>query len=105
MQNRYNVADRQSEDVLDAAASEPGSAFLPWARSRPATSPDPAAARRVADATARRPAQVALAWLLPVAGHAAHPRHRSVAHLEENIAAAALQLGDDELRAFDSLAA
>jgi pyridoxine 4-dehydrogenase len=98
VQNRYNLADRGWEGVLDYCRRE-GLGFLPWF---------PLGAGRLADAggalveTARRhaatPAQVALAWLLrrsPVM--VPIPGTSSVAHLEENVAAAALQLDDDEL--------
>ncbi len=98
VQNRYNLEDRRSEDVLDAC-SEAGIGFIPWFPlatgdlARPGGPLDDVA--RSHDAT---PGQVALAWLLgrsevmlPIPGTG------SVAHLEENVAAAELELGADEL--------
>jgi aryl-alcohol dehydrogenase-like predicted oxidoreductase len=104
VQNRYNVADRASEEVL-GACEESGLAFLPWA---------PLGSRRLAqsggllDEAARAhgatPGQVALAWLLhhspvmlPIPGTS------SIAHFEENLAALELELDQDELDALDSL--
>jgi aryl-alcohol dehydrogenase-like predicted oxidoreductase len=97
VQNRYSVADRHSERVVEVCERE-GLAFLPWfplavgelARSRGRL----AQVGRAHGATA---AQVALAWLLrrsPVM--APIPGTSSVEHLEENVAAAALELTDAE---------
>jgi pyridoxine 4-dehydrogenase len=99
VQNRYNVEDRHSEDVLEACVRE-GIGFIPWwplavgDLARPGGALD--AAARAHDAT---PGQVALAWLLarsrvmlPIPGTS------SVEHLEENAAAADLSLTDDEVR-------
>ena len=98
VQNRYNLGDRASEDVLQACERD-GLGFLPW---YPVGAGDLArpggALDRVAKAHACTPAQVALAWLLlhspvllPIPGTS------SVAHLEENVAAAALTLDDTEM--------
>jgi aryl-alcohol dehydrogenase-like predicted oxidoreductase len=104
VQNRYSLADRAWEPVLDHCERE-GTAFLPWF---------PLGAGRLAEAAgalaqiARHhqatPAQVALAWLLarspvmlPIPGTS------SVAHLEENLAASALRLADEELQLLGSL--
>jgi aryl-alcohol dehydrogenase-like predicted oxidoreductase len=97
VQNRYNLADRQYEPVLDYCARE-GLAFLPWfplATGSLARAGSPVA--RVAEQLRATPAQVALAWLLrrspvmlPIPGTA------SVEHLEENVGAALLQLGERE---------
>ncbi|MFI7496296.1 aldo/keto reductase [Kocuria sp. M4R2S49] len=95
VQNRYNLTDRTSQDVLDHAA-EHGIGFIPWA---PISSGDLARTGGPVDRAARRlgatPAQVALAWLLrhspaimPIPGTA------SLEHLEENMGAAALDLDD-----------
>lgn len=98
VQNRYNLTDRGSGDVLDYCERE-GIAFIPWFPlatgdlARPGGSLDEIAARH--DAT---PGQVALAWLLakspvmlPIPGTS------SVEHLEENVAAADLRLTDEEI--------
>lgn len=98
VQNRYSLADRPSEDVLEACERQ-GIAFFPW---RPLALGDLAlpggTLGRIASARGAAPAQVALAWLLarspvvvPIPGTA------SVPHLEENMAAAGLELTDDEL--------
>ena len=100
VQNRFSLADRSSQDVLDECHRE-GIAFLPWypleagglARAGGAVS-------RIAEARGATPAQVALAWLLarsPVV--APIPGTASVAHLEEDVAAAELELTDEELAA------
>jgi aryl-alcohol dehydrogenase-like predicted oxidoreductase len=106
VQNRYNLTDRASEDVLDAC-TERGIGFIPWfplatgSLARPGGPLDDVA--RAHDAT---PGQVALAWLLarspvmlPIPGTA------SVAHLEENVAAAQLRLDEDEVRALEAAVA
>lgn len=98
VQNRYNLTDRGSEDVLDFCERE-GIGFIPWFPlavgdlARPGGPLDEVAARH--DAT---PGQIALAWLLwrspvmlPIPGTS------SVAHLEENVAAASLELNEEEL--------
>jgi aryl-alcohol dehydrogenase-like predicted oxidoreductase len=102
VQNRYNLADRASEDVLDYCEQE-GIGFIPWFPLAAGKLAEPGGA--VADAAAAHdatPGQVALAWLLqrspvmlPIPGTS------SVAHLEENVAAAGLQLSDDELARLD----
>ncbi len=102
MQNRYNLADRDSEDVLDYAEAN-DIAFIPWF---PLATGKLAAGRwpigcRGRSATTHPPSQLALAWLLrrspvmlPIPGTS------SVGHLEENTAAALIELTDDE---FDGL--
>jgi pyridoxine 4-dehydrogenase len=98
VQNRYNLADRHSEDVLEACG-EQGIAFFPW---WPLAVGDLAEPGGRLDAVARAhdaaPAQVALAWLLarspvvcPIPGTA------SLEHLEENMGAADLELTPEEL--------
>ena len=98
VQNRYNYEDRSSEDVLDACAKD-GLAFLPWA---PVGGSSPFKAQtleRLARDHSATPLQIALAWLLkrspvmlPIPGTG------SIAHLDQNLAAAALHLSDEEFR-------
>lgn len=97
VQNLFNLSDRTSEPLLDHAASN-GIAFIPWfplATGKLAQPGGPldglAAQHRV------RPSQLALAWLLkrspmmlPIPGTS------SVAHLEDNVAAATIELSDAE---------
>jgi pyridoxine 4-dehydrogenase len=98
VQNRYNLEDRDSEDVLEAC-EQAGIGFIPWfplavgRLAEPGGPLDRIAAKH--DAT---PAQVALAWLLarspvmlPIPGTS------SVEHLEENLAATQIELSADEL--------
>jgi pyridoxine 4-dehydrogenase len=95
VQNRYNLTDTKSTDVLDYCA-EQGIAFLPWAPISAGELARPGGP--VAEAAERlgaTPSQVALAWLLqrsPVM--VPIPGTGSVAHLEENMAAAELELDD-----------
>jgi pyridoxine 4-dehydrogenase len=104
VQNRYNLADRASEDVLQACERE-GVAFLPWF---PLATGDLAKPGSPLDEVASRlgvpPSHVALAWLLrhsPV--NLPIPGTSSVDHLEENVAAAGLQLSPDDVEALDRL--
>ena len=106
VQNRYNVADRASEDVLRECERQ-GLAFFPWApiASGRDLSGHGAAVDEVAGAHGATPRQVALAWLLqhsPVTGPI--PGTSTIAHFEENLAAAQLELEEDELEALDELA-
>ena len=100
VQNRYNHADRESDPVLEACEQEQ-IAFLPWAPIQ-----DHESNRAVQDVARRHDAtlhQVVLAWLLarsPVM--VPIPGTGSVAHLEENIAAAGLQLSEDDVRLLTS---
>lgn len=94
VQNRYNISDRASKDVLQACASE-NIGFLPWAPLMGSNGKLEGIAR-AHNATV---AQVTLAWLLwhspamlPIPGTS------SIAHLEENIAAASLNISDDEFK-------
>jgi len=96
VQNRFNLSDRSNEDVLDTC-TEDGLAFLPWF---PLGSGQPAdVASEIAEDRGVNPHQVAIAWLLarsPVI--APIPGTSSAAHLEENVAAAEVELGDEELQ-------
>lgn len=104
VQNRYNVADRDSEDVLEACA-EQGLGFLPWF---PLATGDLAESGGALDDVARAhsatPAQVALAWLLQRAPVTLPiPGTSSVSHFEENLQAAELELSPEEIATFDEL--
>ncbi|QIN79676.1 oxidoreductase [Rubrobacter marinus] len=106
VQNRYNFSDRGHEDVLDFCERE-GIGFIPWFPlavgdlARPGSPLDEIASSRGA-----APGQVALAWLLrrspvmlPIPGTS------SVEHLEENVAAASIELADDEFEELSRMGA
>jgi aryl-alcohol dehydrogenase-like predicted oxidoreductase len=102
VQNRYNVGNREHEDVLEAC-EEADIGFVPW---YPMGAGDldekQSALDDVADAHDATPQQVALAWLLehsPVT--LPIPGTSSVEHLEENVAASALDLSDEEMARLD----
>jgi aryl-alcohol dehydrogenase-like predicted oxidoreductase len=97
VQNRYNIEDRASDDVL-VACDRLGIAFLPWYPLGAGTALRSVKVKRVAERVDAAPAQVLLAWLLarspvmlPIPGTA------SIEHLAENTAAAALKLTPQEL--------
>lgn len=96
VQNRYNISDRASEDVLQVCEQE-NIGFLPWAPLMGRNSK----LESIARAHNATPNQVMLAWLLwrspvilPIPGTS------SIKHLEENVAAASLKISDSE---FESL--
>jgi pyridoxine 4-dehydrogenase len=102
VQNLYNLADRSSEDVLDYCEAK-GIGFIPW---YPLAAGDLARPGTPLDAIARRtgatPSQVALAWvltrspvMLPIPGTS------KVAHLEDNIRAAGIQLSAEDFEVLD----
>jgi aryl-alcohol dehydrogenase-like predicted oxidoreductase len=105
VQNLYNLTNRQHEDVLEYCEQQ-GIGFIPWfplAAGKLAEPGGPVA--EIAAAHGATTGQVALAWLLarspvmlPIPGTG------SVEHLEENVAAAALQLSDEERAALDRAA-
>lgn len=102
VQNRYNIVERKDEDVLEVCATE-GLGFIPWLPINRDKVAKNAAIAEVAKAHDATPAQVALAWLLrhspvmlPIPGTS------SVAHLEENVAAAHLQLTDEDMSTLDA---
>jgi len=103
VQNRYNLQDRASEDVL-AYCTDHQIGFLPWypLAAGPLAEAGGAAAR-VAERHQATTAQVALAWLLarsPVV--LPIPGTSSVAHLEQNLGAADLALSADDLALLDA---
>ena len=102
VQNMYNLVSRRSEDVLDFCARE-GIGFIPWyplgagRLAREGTVLD-----RVAKKLGATGAQIALAWvlqrsrvMLPIPGTS------RVSHLEENVAAASIELDADDFRELD----
>jgi aryl-alcohol dehydrogenase-like predicted oxidoreductase len=105
VQNRFNLTDRSSEDVL-RRCEELGIAFFPWAPIAAGRLAEPGGpVERIASRHDASPGQVALAWLLArSAAIVPIPGTSSVAHLEENLGAASLQLSDDELAELEAAA-
>jgi len=102
VQNRYNLVDRASEDVLEYCERR-GIGFIPW---YPLAAGDLARPGSLLDKVAKRhgvaPSQIALAWvlkrspvMLPIPGTS------KVKHLEENVAAARIKLSDEDFAALD----
>ncbi len=97
VQNRYNLSDRGSEAVLDYC-TEHGIGFIPWyPLGAGGLIKGGSVLDRIATAHQATPGQIALAWLLqrspvmlPIPGTS------KVAHLEQNVAAAAIKLTADE---------
>jgi pyridoxine 4-dehydrogenase len=101
VQNRYNLGDRSSESMVDLCDQE-SIVFLPWAPIQDGDELVPVlnAARRL-NASVR---QVALAWLLDRSPHILPiPGSGSGDHVAENIAAASMQLTNDESNAIFQL--
>ena len=105
VQNRYNLEDRRSDDLLDAceAANICFSPWFPLATGRLAEPGGPL--DRIARAHEATPAQIALAWLLarspvmlPIPGTS------SIEHFEENLEAAKVDLSPDEVAEIGSYA-
>ncbi|MET8988517.1 aldo/keto reductase [Nonomuraea wenchangensis] len=98
VQNRYNLTLRASEDVLDHCEAQ-GIAFIaytPVAKGRLAAPGGPV--DHVADALGATPVQVSLAWLLARSpALVAIPGTSSLAHLEENMGAAAVSLTPEQV--------
>jgi aryl-alcohol dehydrogenase-like predicted oxidoreductase len=97
VQNRYNVADRGSESMVDTSELEQ-IAFLPWAPIQQADSnPAVAEAAKRHDAS---PRQIVLAWLLARSPQMLPiPGTGSPEHAEANVAAASIELSPDEVAA------
>ncbi|GGE31223.1 oxidoreductase [Pullulanibacillus camelliae] len=100
VQNLYNLANRESEDLLNYCEAN-GIAFIPWfplATGQLAKEGSPL--NQLASEKGVQPAQLALAWLLkrspvmlPIPGTS------SVGHLEDNVASAGIELSEDEFNA------
>ncbi|HJS45911.1 MAG TPA: aldo/keto reductase [Rhizomicrobium sp.] len=108
VQNSYNLADRESDDVVDYCQAN-GIGFIPYyplggdgELTRPANSNGTKTLDKIAKAKGATPGQIALAWLLkrspvmlPIPGTS------KLAHLEENAGAASVVLSDAEFAALD----
>jgi len=98
VQNRFNLSDRHSHDVLERC-EELGIAFFPWAPIDAGRLAEPGGpVDRIAAAHSASAGQVSLAWLLARSGVMAPiPGTSSVEHLEQNLGAAEIELGAEEL--------
>jgi pyridoxine 4-dehydrogenase len=104
VQNRYNLVDRASDDVL-RHCTEHGIGFIPWfpvASGRLAEPGGPVA--ETAERLGATPAQVALAWLQRSSVMLPIPGTKSITHLEENVRAADLHLAPDLVEKLDAAA-
>jgi pyridoxine 4-dehydrogenase len=103
VQNHYNLVHRADDTLIDDLARD-GIAYVPYF---PLGGFTPLQSSTLSDVAARlnaTPMQVALAWLLHRAPNVLLiPGTSSVAHLQENLAAAALDLPDDAIRDLNSL--
>jgi pyridoxine 4-dehydrogenase len=105
VQNLYNLANRDSEELLDHCTPE-NIAFIPWfPLATGALSKDDGPLADAARDHGATPSQLALAWLLqrspvmlPIPGTS------SVDHLESNAAAASIELTDEEFKALEAAA-
>jgi pyridoxine 4-dehydrogenase len=103
VQNQFSLTDRRSQDVLDVCARD-GIGFVPWAPLDAGALEPGGPVARIAEAHGATPMQVALAWLLHVSPATLPiPGTSSLQHLEENVAAAELELSGDELAQLDAL--
>jgi aryl-alcohol dehydrogenase-like predicted oxidoreductase len=103
VQNHYNLRDKSSDRLIDIC-TEAGMAFIPWYPLAAGRLANPnSLLARIAQSHGATPSQIALAWLLqrspamlPIPGTS------SIAHLEENLAAASIRLTSDEFRTLAS---
>jgi aryl-alcohol dehydrogenase-like predicted oxidoreductase len=105
VQNQYSLTDRRAQDVLEECERS-GIGFVPWAPLDAGALPPGGPVDRIAERHGATPMQIALAWLL----HASPamlpiPGTGSLDHLEENVAAAEIELSADDMRELDTLAA
>jgi pyridoxine 4-dehydrogenase len=97
VQNRYNLSDRKWDGMVDYCARE-GLAFIPWFPLSAGRLDDTGPLMQIAQRRGATVHQVALAWLLARSpAMLVIPGTSSVAHLEENVAAAELRLSPDDL--------
>ncbi len=103
VQNRYNLVDRGSEDVL-TYCEQNNIAFIPWfPLAAGSLAQNETVLGEIAKNLEASPAQVALAWvlkrspvMLPIPGTS------KLKHLQENVYAASLQLSEDDFKKLDT---
>ncbi|PZO16872.1 MAG: oxidoreductase [Leptolyngbya foveolarum] len=99
VQNRYNLTDRADEEVLDYCDRE-GIGFIPWFPLAAGDLAKPGGiVDKIAQAHEASAAQIALAWVLKRSANMLPiPGTSKVSHLEENVAAAQVELSDEEFQ-------
>jgi aryl-alcohol dehydrogenase-like predicted oxidoreductase len=109
VQNSYSILDRENEPIVELCR-EREIAFVPFFplgsafRRGPTTLAQDPAVSRVAGKHSATPSQIALAWLLArYERMLLIPGTTSVAHLEENLAAANIELDEDDLAALEAV--
>ncbi len=104
VQNFYNIANRQDDDLIDALAAQ-GIAYVPYFPLGGFSPLQSDTLSRVAARLEATPMAVALAWLLQRSPNILLiPGTSSVAHLRENVAGAGLSLPDDALKELNGIA-
>jgi aryl-alcohol dehydrogenase-like predicted oxidoreductase len=105
VQNRYNMADREHDAVVDYC-TEQGIGFIPWYPLNTGDLAEDERLRDIANNYDAQPSQIALAWLLerspvmlPIPGTS------SIAHLEENVAARDIDLSEQDFEALSEMGA
>lgn len=99
IQNRYNLGDREWEDVVDYTETQ-GMAFIPWYPL--ASGPEKLAnkVRKIAEKYNATTSQIALAWLLKRSPNILLiPGTKSLQHLDENLQASQIELSDEDFNA------
>jgi pyridoxine 4-dehydrogenase len=105
VQNQYSLTDRRSQDVLDEC-EQSGIGFVPWAPLDAGALTPGGPVAQISDRHGASPMQIALAWLLHVSpAMLPIPGTGSLQHLEENVAAAEIELTADDMRDLDALGA
>jgi pyridoxine 4-dehydrogenase len=103
VQNQYSLTDRRAQDVLDECEQN-GIGFVPWAPLDAGALAPGGPVEQVAERHGATPMQIALGWLLHVSpAMLPIPGTGSLVHLEENIAAAEIELSAEDMRALDAL--
>jgi pyridoxine 4-dehydrogenase len=105
VQNQYSLTDRRAQDVLRECERN-GIGFVPWAPLDAGALEPGGPVEQIAERHGATPMQIALAWLLHVSpAMLPIPGTGSLDHLEENVAAAEIELSAEDMRALDGLAA
>jgi pyridoxine 4-dehydrogenase len=104
VQNLFNLTDRSATDVLEECERE-GLGFLPWFPIATGQLAEPGGPLdEIGGRTGATPAQLALAWLLHTSPVVLPiPGTKTLAHLEDNVAAAEVELTDDQLAELDAI--